>query len=487
MPFPNEHAARQADPDRFIRFRRQKLQGAPAGLDVIFGVARDGKSEIQSIRADRKKWTVARFRTWLEEHDFKTTIEEATGENESGHKNENKDSIEVFRLDFGRFSKVERTPQGGMRIPAHLTRTGVFVYTRADGSKVRELRHPDEVFAEDSLSTLAGAPVTDLHPDAPVRPSNWRKVSIGHVGEDVKADGKFIAAPLTIQDADAIAAIEREDRKELSCAYSCRLDEVPGEFGGEHYDAIQRSIRYNHVALGPAGWGRAGNEVALRLDSNGNQITDNSAGSPPVNEPEEVEPMAKYTIDGVTYDTASPEFIQALTLRDKRIDGEIATFKSERDTAAAERDAAIKERDDSKTALEKANDPKRLDSLVSERVSLVENARRVLGTDAKLEGKTDREIMVETIRHDDKDFDVEGKSDDYVRAYFEANTKSTRRHDEGGNGIGAARSAAVASVKNERTDGDEKIDRHDADAAHKRMLDNNRDAATKPLRFSRSQ
>ena len=218
---------------------------------------------------------------------------------------------EVQRLDYGRLSRVERTPQGGIRAPANLTRTGVFVYKRADGSEVRELRHPEEVFAEDSLATLAGAPITDLHPSKPVRPNNWRKLAIGHVGEQVKQDGKFVAAQLSIQDQAAIVAVERGDRKELSCGYSCRIDPTPGEYEGERYDQAQTNIRYNHVALGPSNWGRAGNEVALRLDSQGNQTVDN----PPS---KKETPSMKYTIDGVEYDTGSSEFVQALTQHEAR-------------------------------------------------------------------------------------------------------------------------------------------------------------------------
>lgn len=377
----------------------------------------------------------------------------------------------VERQDFGRLSNIERTPQGGLRCPARLTRTGVFSYTRADGSIVRELRHPDEVFAEDSIATLSGAPVTDLHPSTPVRPSNWKTAAVGHVGEDVRADGSFVSARLMIQDEAAITGIERGDRKELSCGYSCRLDHEPGEYEGERYDAIQRSIRYNHVALGPKNWGRAGSDVALRLDNTGNQIT-----ADPPSETTEGEPM-KYTIDGVNYDTGSPEFIQALTQRDKRTDGEIAKL----DAVTAERDALSKERDDAIKALEEANDPARLDSLVAARVSLVENARRLIGTEAKLDGKTDREIMIEAIKHNDDAFDADGKSDEYVAAYFDASTKSTRRHDEGGTGIGAARSAAVSATRE-----DAKIESNDVDAARARMLENNNHASESPLRFSRS-
>lgn len=361
-------------------------------------------------------------------------------------------------------------------MPANLTRVGVLVYSREDGSKIRELRHPDEVFAADSLSTLAGAPVTDLHPTKPVRPSNWREVSVGHVGDEVKEDGKFVAASLTIQDESTIVKIEHEDRSELSCGYSCQLDETPGDFEGERYDAIQRSIRYNHVALGPAGWGRAGNEVALRLDAQGNQITDNPADKPT----KETVPMKIVRIDGVDYEVGSDAHINKLEEMNKaKLDAET----SRADKLEAERDAVTKERDDLKTELDEANDPKRLDSLVAARVDLVTQAQRVLDDDVKLDGKTDREIMVETIKHDSEDFDPEGKSDDYVLAYFETTIQSSKHHDEGGKGIGAARSAVKGVTKREDTKRKDEgeVDRYDADAARQRMLDRNQEAATKPL------
>ena len=123
----------------------------------------------------------------------------------------------VTRLDVGKLGKAKRTPTGGLRVPANLTRVGVIEYVYPNGSVVRELRHPDEVFNMDSLATLAGAAVTDEHPPEMVSPENWREVSVGHVGEAVKADGSFVSAELSIEDAEMIAAIERGDRAEVSC------------------------------------------------------------------------------------------------------------------------------------------------------------------------------------------------------------------------------------------------------------------------------
>ena len=78
-PFPNEHAARQTNPGQYDQFRRGRPTGFPAGVDVIWGIKLKPKrvSEIQSIRFDAKKFTVAEAKTWLKDHNFKTTVEAA--------------------------------------------------------------------------------------------------------------------------------------------------------------------------------------------------------------------------------------------------------------------------------------------------------------------------------------------------------------------------------------------------------------------------
>jgi len=77
MPFPNEHAARQTDPNQYVRFARHNGRGG-AGIHFIFGVKRSGLSEIQSIRFDKNRYTPSEARAWLKAHDFKTNLEVAT-------------------------------------------------------------------------------------------------------------------------------------------------------------------------------------------------------------------------------------------------------------------------------------------------------------------------------------------------------------------------------------------------------------------------
>lgn len=81
MPYPNEHAARIQDPDRYVRFRR-KAGEFGKGIDVIYGVTGDGSTEVQAIRFNAEQFTPSQARAWLQEHDYTDLIlfEEASGE-----------------------------------------------------------------------------------------------------------------------------------------------------------------------------------------------------------------------------------------------------------------------------------------------------------------------------------------------------------------------------------------------------------------------
>ena len=80
MPYPNEHAARQLNPDQFKSFSRIS-ENFPKGISAIIGVLPNGKKKIQSFRFNRRYWTVEQAKRWLKKHDYKTNIEAATGKN----------------------------------------------------------------------------------------------------------------------------------------------------------------------------------------------------------------------------------------------------------------------------------------------------------------------------------------------------------------------------------------------------------------------
>lgn len=339
----------------------------------------------------------------------------------------------VIRLDYGRLDgKAERTPQGGLRVPASLTRAGIFTYRRADGTIVRELRPHDEVFSANSLATLRHAPVTDLHPpEGVVTPQNWRERSAGHVSEGVRQDGSFVVADVIVQDAALIEAVEAGQRREVSCGYRCRIDETPGVFEGQPYDAVQRDISYNHAALGPSGWGRAGADVGLRLDSgDAVQCVAKKTGKKSARTDDHTvrtDAMKTIRIDGIDYPADSAALEQAVTKalaeRDARLDAqskELAAAKTASDQAQARLDAQSKELADTKTQLAEASDPKRLDALAAGRAELIAGAHRLGGQSLKLDGMGDREIMLAALTALDNELKLDSKSDDYVRARFDA-------------------------------------------------------------------
>lgn len=296
-----------------------------------------------------------------------------------------------------------------MAIPAFLTRTGVFPYSQVDGTVRRELRLPGEVFRPDSLASLRYATVTDLHPEAPVDSASWRTHAIGTVGSDVKQEGVFVASEIIIHDKAAIDRIDKGERNELSCGYSCDLESNAGVYEGQSYDAIQRNIRYNHVAIGPNGWGRAGCDVKLRLDSG-----DAFACIPDhTTKPEKQRNMKRrFTVDGVDFEIDAEEaFFQMLGKVFARDKMTIDSLTAERDKERARADAA--------DALVKAN-ATRFDGAVTAKLDLLAKSKTLLPADYSYAAKSDRDIMTDAVRVTDSTFDATGKSEDYLRARFDA-------------------------------------------------------------------
>ena len=175
---------------------------------------------------------------------------------------------QVYRLDLssGETKARKRTPQGGLVADANLTRTGVFEYRDENGGRRRELRSPEEVFDQKSLASYPLAPVTVDHPGR-VGPDNWKTHAVGHVGAAVRQAGHFVAGEVHVQHGGAMERAENGELSEISCGYHCDLDPTPGVYQGQPYDAVQRNIRINHVALGPKGWGRMGPETRMHMDS----------------------------------------------------------------------------------------------------------------------------------------------------------------------------------------------------------------------------
>lgn len=154
------------------------------------------------------------------------------------------------------------TSDGYLVCTPRVARTGIQIYAGAEVGKphldrVRVWRPEDEVFHKDAMATIAHRPITNDHPRELVTADNWKKYSVGQAGDEVARDGDFIRVPMCVMDAMAIKDI-KDGKKEISLGYGANLEWRPGVTPqGEAYDAVQTTIRVNHIAVVDAARGGA--------------------------------------------------------------------------------------------------------------------------------------------------------------------------------------------------------------------------------------
>ena len=166
------------------------------------------------------------------------------------------------RTDRQTLDELTLEPNGWLRASAALTRTGVFAYRNEDGSIRRELRPPQEVFRADLMPLYAGLPLTVGHPDVFLDVLTTRAHQVGSISSPRREADKIVA-DLLVTDLAAIEQVQRGVRQ-ISVGYEAELDFTPGTWFGVPYDAVQRNIQPNHIAI--VDRGRAGPECAIRLD-----------------------------------------------------------------------------------------------------------------------------------------------------------------------------------------------------------------------------
>lgn len=169
-----------------------------------------------------------------------------------------------YRIDKGGRITSKIDDNGYLRIDGVVAHVGILEYMDDDGTIIRELVPEETLFDEESLKSLAGAPVTLQHPPVMVTPSNYKEYSQGSVNGMPKRDGDNLVASMLVIGNEALHAVEYEGVSELSPGYSVDLDETPGEWHGQKYDRVQRNRRYNHQAIVDAA--RGGSICSLRFD-----------------------------------------------------------------------------------------------------------------------------------------------------------------------------------------------------------------------------
>jgi hypothetical protein len=331
------------------------------------------------------------------------------------------------RYDFSPIEKYELTPEGYLRAWASIARTGIQHYTDSDGSIRREYRPETEVASPDSLASFAGKAITSEHPPVLLDSENTKDYQVGFSGTEVVYDNGFVKAVMTITDEDTIKRIMKGDAREVSAGYRVNYDPTPGVTeNGEHYDGVQKEI-IGHLdrqdAADPSLISNGGDHLMtakVNFDGAEFEVTE-SVALAITKERED----AKMSFEDMKkkYD----ELQAAADSMKSEMDAMEKEMKGKCDSAEGRADALAEQIEELKAELATAQEIN-LDSMVEERVALIEKAKPVLDSAYAFAGKTAREVMVDSIKAVRGDeLDLSEKSDDYVQAMFD--TLSEGRSD----------------------------------------------------------
>ena len=333
------------------------------------------------------------------------------------------DTTAVVRVDYADAPiRMTMTDEGYLTGSARVARIGVQAYQDGSGGIRREYRPTAEVFSADAIASFRNVPITMGHPaERLVTADNAKRLSVGFVGENLRVDGEWLVMPITITDAETISQIE-SGTVQLSGGYLSDVRDEAGEYNGEVYDAVQTNIRGNHVAI--VQQARAGADARLNLDA---------ADAVAVNDQHKLEvhtDMADNTVtvrvDGIEYQ-AAPEIERHITKQAERIDAlstEAEQAKADAETCKAKADAATEELE----AIKAERTDEKIRDAARARVELERTAAKVLGDDAELGDKTDREIQEAVVRAVHKDAKLDEATDVYVQARFDAAVDTHKVH-----------------------------------------------------------
>lgn len=389
-----------------------------------------------------------------------------------------------LRFDLATVRGVTQTPQGGVRLEAALSKACVLRYRDTAGQEWSEFVPREELAREDSLATLRGAPVVDLHPEdedgkpVMVTTENYRALARGHAHDDVRMDGDYLVATLTVNDAAEVAAILAGDRADVSAGYSCDLEETHGVYEGESYQRVQRNRRYNHLGLGPPGWGRAGSDVGLRLDGAAVAVRVDAPAEGTMKRKiklrsrEVTVDMAAEGEDKKLQDALDEEMSaddEKVQKKDAEIAGLTATCESltgkltEALTEVATLGAQLKAQEAAAGAAAAPAEPSEevLDAALATREALRADAAKVLGKDADLKGKKPGEIRRLALAKVAPAVKLDGLDEVVITKMFDAAVAAASgtpapRNDA----LGAAHAAAQGrnpTTPEVKTDGDEDL------------------------------
>jgi uncharacterized protein len=323
----------------------------------------------------------------------------------------------TLRLDAGtQGTHFKELSNGWLYSEAVPCKVGILTYHR-DGKVIREFRPESEMFSEATLNSLRLLPVTLEHPEQPVLTAeNTYLYQAGTVGDSIRREGNKVVQTIMITRKDAVDAVKSYTAVDLSLAYTCDIDNTPGEWRGIKYDAVQRNVKGNHVAITKKG--RAGSECAIRLDSD-----DAGPGVVPsvAAKPDTTSDIAKFEIMTLQKEIASLK--AELAVRRDSVPSVAAKPDTTSDIAKFEIMTLQKEIASLKAELAVRRDSVPLvdlEKVVASRIQLVEQAKK-LAPAIRFDSLTELDIKTQAIQAVDKAYGelLKDKSPEFIDGVFQ--------------------------------------------------------------------
>lgn len=331
----------------------------------------------------------------------------------------------MFIKDNVQFTGVARTPEGYIEGKANFMQPGILVYRAGELERsklppefqtdplkeIRMLREDEVTFAPESLASFQRVPMTNDHPKQLLTAKDAKAHMVGFAfGDVVRTPENKASTRVRIMDAmslDDIAA----GKVGLSAGYDTRVEFSPGihPLYGE-YDAVQKTVVGNHIAITYPGMARGGSDLQL-TDSSWENRKDQK-----LSETANPIPLVNVAIRGIMFQVTD-QVASAIGL----LDTDLKTATDKAKAAELALTDTKKELDTVKGELAAANakleTPPDVEALVNDRLQLVDSIRKVC-PDLDCTGKSEMDLKKEAIAKKMPTIPLTDANSDYINGIW---------------------------------------------------------------------
>jgi hypothetical protein len=323
-----------------------------------------------------------------------------------------------LRLRKVRLGRIGIQQYLGKELPKHLG--------FQDEEVVNVYRPEEEVFADESLNTLPGLPVTVEH--------EWKTPdnndSSGSVYSTPVRDGNDIVGQLLITDGKAISPIQEKKLSDISLGYQADIEKANGFFDGTPYQAIQKNIRYNHVAILRPGGGRAGDKIKIEDKQMPENLITVDTGYGDVQVTQDSKASLKKLMDACA---AGAKERDKLTDDNEQLKAKVTDYdsvKSQLEDAKKSKDKMEGELKAKEKELEDADNPEELEKKAKELNDAQTVGRAIMG-DKMPKGVGASALRLEIAKHYARENGIVGDSEEKSNDFYDGIFKVAAKQAEG--------------------------------------------------------